>query len=82
MEHFLAFIFYFILGLYVLRLGFIYLFPWLIRRWMKHMAKQMQNQQQQYQSTHQSDFELNKRRSKLDDLGEYVDFEEINDDKP
>lgn len=80
MEQFLAFIFYFIVGLYVLRLGFIYLLPWLIRRWMKRVAKQMENQQH-YRNTSQSDPQPQAGRNKLDDLGEYVDFEEINDEK-
>lgn len=82
MEQFLAFIFYLIVGLYLIRLAFIYLFPWLIKRWMKRMAKRMEQQRQQYQQYSEPSASSQDSRSKLDDVGEYVDFEEIKDDKP
>ncbi|MBK9292674.1 MAG: DUF4834 domain-containing protein [Bacteroidetes bacterium] len=83
MEQFLTFLFYFILGIYLLRLGFTYLLPWLLRRWIKRMARHME-QQQQYHQNQTSDFNppQKNKSGKLDDVGEYVDFEEIKDDKP
>ncbi|HMM11978.1 MAG TPA: hypothetical protein PKE03_07790 [Bacteroidales bacterium] len=79
MEQFLAFVFYVIVGLYLLRLMFLYLFPWLVRRWMKRVVKRMEQQQNEHQAEPSSP--NTSTRSKLDDLGEYVDFEEIKDDK-
>lgn len=81
MEQFLAFIFYLIIGLYLIRLAFIYLFPWLVKRWMNRMVKRMEQQQQQYQQ-YTEPSSSQESRSKLDDVGEYVDFEEIKEDKP
>lgn len=82
MEQFLAFVFYFIIGLYLFRLALVYALPWLIRRWMLRVARRMEQQQQQYQQHYQTNSSASENRSKLDDVGEYVDFEEIKDDKP
>lgn len=78
MEQFFAFVFYTIVGLYLLRLVVIYVFPWLLARWMKRMVRRMEQQQQQSQDSFSTS---SHPKSKLNDVGEYVDFEEIKDNK-
>ena len=46
---------------------------------MKRVVKRMEQQQNEHQAEPSSP--NTSTRSKLDDLGEYVDFEEIKDDK-
>lgn len=86
METFLMVIFWIVLSFYLLGLAFRYLFPWLISRFVHRMARKMEQQSQTYYSTKKSQQDVNispnRKESKLDpDIGEYVDFEEIKDNK-
>lgn len=87
MESFISFIFWAILIIYTLRLVFRYLFPWLLARFVKKMAKNMQQRGHQNYPPQQREGSVNinfkaKDEAKIDpNIGEYVDFEEIKDNK-
>ncbi|MDP2237598.1 MAG: DUF4834 family protein [Bacteroidales bacterium] len=87
MEKFLTIIFWVIFTVYVFRLAFRYLFPWLIARYVKKMANRMQ-QQAYHGKNNQSQDEkvkvsyIREDEPKIDpDIGEYIDFEDIKDNE-
>ncbi len=64
-----------------------YVFPWLLKRFINKQQEKFYNQTQSGNSrTERQEGEVKitgapQRSSKKDDLGEYVDYEEIKDDK-
>ena len=87
MENTLTIIFWIIFTIYALRLAFRYLLPWLIARLMKRMANRMQQNSNSYQNPQSNDGRIKvdkipKNEPKIDpEIGEYIDFEEINDNE-
>ncbi|MDO8897203.1 MAG: DUF4834 family protein [Bacteroidales bacterium] len=87
MEKFLTIIFWIIFTVYMFRLAFRYLFPWLIARYVKKMANRMQQQAYQGQNNQSQDEKvkvsyIREDEPKIDpDIGEYIDFEDIKDNE-
>ena len=80
----LVYLFFRLLGRYIL--------PWLVRRYMKNVEKkfyqdQYQEKSKQKKRKKEGDININTKSSKSsskgsdDELGDYVDFEEIDDDE-
>ncbi len=87
MEKFLTIIFWIIFTVYVFRLAFRYLFPWLIARYVKKMANRMQQQAYQGQNNQSQDEKvkvsyIREDEPKIDpNIGEYIDFEDLKDNE-
>jgi len=84
MEKFLMIIFWIIFTIYVLRLAFRFLLPWLLGRFIRKVAGNMQQQSPFQQQTYQkNEGEMYVKtdttdKPKIDpEVGEYIDFEEI-----
>ena len=85
METFLKFIFILLIAFYVLRLALRYVFPWLLKRFVRKQQKRYENPSgftnKSYGETEKGKVKIRKttkKKSKKDNgLGEYVDFEEI-----
>lgn len=86
MEQFLMVIFWIIISIYLLRLAFRFLFPWLIRRFMQKMMGKMGQQPPATpyaRNRNEGDIIVKTDmddKPKIDsDIGEYIDFEDIKD---
>ncbi|MCK9291617.1 MAG: DUF4834 family protein [Bacteroidales bacterium] len=87
MERLFLLVFWIIISFYAIRIGFRYFLPWLIKRKVRKMGDHFRNttdpQAHNQKSSKQNDVTIqytSKQRSVIDpDIGEYVDFEEINE---
>jgi hypothetical protein len=85
---FLNILFIIILVIIALRLLVRYVFPFLLLRYFKKKQDEFMGKMQDDKKQHRKPGEVNvdykpdpSKRSKLDDVGEYTDFEEVDDDK-
>ena len=81
----LRFLFWFFLISYILRVLGRYFFPILLKRYIKKKQSQFNQQFNQQDSPEEEEGEVsiktNPKKSKTDmnDMGEYIDFEEVDD---
>ena len=79
------FLFWFFLISYILRILGRYIFPILLKRYIKKKQSQFNQQFNQQDSTLEKEGEVSvktkpkKSKTDTDDMGEYVDFEEVDD---
>jgi len=83
MESFLLFVFWVLVAFYAFRLAFRYLMPWLLKRFFNKLQQNMSNAQQQAKPRKEGEVNVNYTpvdSPRIDpNLGEYVDFEDIQD---
>ena len=86
MESFLLFIFWVIFTYYAFKLFLRYGLPWLLARYFRKMQRNMgqspQNNSHQQEGEVKVKYKENAHTRVDPDIGEYVDFEEINDNNP
>jgi hypothetical protein len=86
METFFLVIFWVIVIFYLLRLGFRYILPWAIKRFIQKMHNKMTGDQASGGSRKSGEVKVNYstvETPRIDpNAGEYIDFEEIKDDNP
>ncbi|MCD4772868.1 MAG: hypothetical protein K8R41_05735 [Bacteroidales bacterium] len=80
----LQIIFIFLLIYYFFRLFGRYIFPWLLKRFMKNIQNKYQQNTENTSAKKKKNGEVNidhipkdKKKREDDDFGEYIDFEEI-----
>ena len=79
------FLFWFFLISYILRILGRYIFPILLKRYIKKKQSQFNQQFNQQDSTLENEGKVSiktkpkKSKNDTDDMGEYVDFEEVDD---
>ncbi len=69
-----------VIAYYIFRLISLYVLPWMARYFIRRSMKGFEQQQKQQRGKVNVDH-MPDRKGALDDIGEYVDYEEVEEDK-